>query len=130
MPRSGFTAKELTDLRASLEQERADLEGQLRELEESSFSSGQSELTGETSFDDEFADAGTATFERERLRVEQWYGIRVATDDVAVDTPAPPPDELARILEVETRLGRTDPYRRLGTLVHVVAHAPEWDQGC
>jgi SAM-dependent methyltransferase len=70
-----------------------------------------------------------ATFEGERLWVEQWYGIRVATDDVAVDTPAPPPDELARILEVETRLGRIDPYRRLGTLVHVVAHAPQWDQG-
>jgi RNA polymerase-binding protein DksA len=66
MPRSGFTAKELADLKASLEQERADLEGQLRELEESSFSQGQSELTGEASFDDEFADAGTATFERER----------------------------------------------------------------
>lgn len=65
-----------------------------------------------------------ATVEREGLRVEQWYGIRVASDDVAVDTPAPPPDELARIVEVEERLGRTDPYRRLGTLVHVVARAP------
>lgn len=69
-----------------------------------------------------------ATFERERLRVEQWYGIRVASDDVAVDTPAPPPDELARIVEVEDRLGRTDPYRRLGTLVHVIARAPESGQ--
>ncbi|HKX66633.1 MAG TPA: methyltransferase domain-containing protein [Intrasporangium sp.] len=65
----------------------------------------------------------TARFERERLRVEQWYGIRVASDDVGVDTPAPPPAELARIVEVEDRLGRTDPYRRLGTLVHVVARA-------
>ena len=65
-----------------------------------------------------------ATFELERLRVEQWYGIRLASDDVGVDTPAPPPDELARIVEVEDRLGRTDPYRRLATLVHVVAQAP------
>ena len=32
--------------------------------------------------------------------------------------------ELARIIEVEERLGRTDPYRRLGTLVHVLARAP------
>ncbi len=69
-----------------------------------------------------------ATFEREGLPVEQWYGIRVASDDVGVDTPAPPPDELARIVEVEDRLGRTDPYRRLATLVHVVARAPEAGQ--
>ena len=65
------------------------------------------------------------TFEREGLRVEQWYGIRLASDDVAVDTPTPPADELARIVEVEERLGRTDPYRRLATLVHVLGRAPQ-----
>ncbi|HEX5969983.1 MAG TPA: methyltransferase domain-containing protein [Intrasporangium sp.] len=66
-----------------------------------------------------------ATFEREGLRVEQWYGIRVASDDVGVDTPVPPPEELTRIVEVEERLGRTDPYRRLGTLIHVIARPRE-----
>ena len=65
-----------------------------------------------------------ATFEDEGLRVEGWYGVRVATDDVSVDTPVPTPDELARIVDVEERLGRTDPYRRLGTLIHVVGRAP------
>ncbi len=55
------------------------------------------------------------------LRVEGWYGIRVASDGVAVDAPTPAPDELADLLAVEERLGSTDPYRRLGTLVHVVA---------
>lgn len=58
------------------------------------------------------------------LTVEQWYGIRVATDDVPVNAPTPPPDELARLFDVEERLGRTDPYRALGTLLHVVARAP------
>lgn len=55
------------------------------------------------------------------LVLEAWYGVRVASDDVPVDEPAPPPAELARLLAVEERLGSTDPYRRLGTLVHVLA---------
>lgn len=55
------------------------------------------------------------------LEVEAWYGIRVATDGVPVDAPTPPAAELAALLDVEERLGRTDPYRALGTLVHVIA---------
>jgi SAM-dependent methyltransferase len=65
-----------------------------------------------------------ATFEDAGLQMEGWYGVRVATDDVSVETHAPAPDELARIVEVEERLGRTDPYRHLGTLVHVIGRAP------
>jgi SAM-dependent methyltransferase len=66
----------------------------------------------------------TDSFGSAGLHVERWYGIRIASDDVPVDVPAPPPDELARILEVEERLGSTDPYRSLGTLVHVIGRAP------
>jgi DnaK suppressor protein len=66
MARSLLSTDELAEIRTALEQERAELEEQLRELEESSFSSGQSDLTGEVGFDDEYADQGTATFERER----------------------------------------------------------------
>lgn len=58
------------------------------------------------------------------LQVEDWYGIRVATDGVGVDAPTPPPDELSVVLDVEERLGRTDPYRQLGTLLHVLARRP------
>ena len=64
--REALTKKEIDDLRASLLKEREELRRQLAELEASSFSSPQSEITGETSFDEEFADSGTATFERER----------------------------------------------------------------
>jgi DnaK suppressor protein len=46
--------------------ERKDLQAQYDELEELSFGSNQSELSGEMGFDEEYADAGTATFERER----------------------------------------------------------------
>ena len=60
-----FTQKELADLKARLIQERAELEAQLKELEESSFSDNQSESSGDMTGDEEFADAGSATFERE-----------------------------------------------------------------
>ena len=49
-----------------MERERSELQAQLAELEESSFSSSQSDLSGEMAFDEEYADSGTATFERER----------------------------------------------------------------
>jgi hypothetical protein len=63
----------------------------------------------------------TADCEAAGLEVVAWYGIRVASDDVPVDEPAPAGAELAALLDVEERLGSTDPYRALGTLVHVVA---------
>jgi DnaK suppressor protein len=64
--KSPVTKKELDDLKARLVAERKDLEAQYTELEESTFATNQSELTGEMGFDEEYADAGTATFERER----------------------------------------------------------------
>lgn len=64
--KSLYTQKELSDLRARLLEERKDLQAQHDELEESTFSTNQSELTGEMAFDEEYADAGTATFEREK----------------------------------------------------------------
>jgi DnaK suppressor protein len=64
--KSPLTAKELKDLKARLIEERGELQAQYDEIEESTFSSDQSDLTGEMGFDEEYADAGTATFERER----------------------------------------------------------------
>jgi len=64
--RTPLSKKETQELKAQLLAERKDLEAQYKELEESSFGANQSELTGEMGFDEEYADAGTATFERER----------------------------------------------------------------
>ncbi len=64
--RTPLSKKEIQELKAQLLAERKDLESQYKELEESSFGANQSELTGEMGFDEEYADAGTATFERER----------------------------------------------------------------
>lgn len=60
------TKKELDELRQRLVAERAELQEQLTTIEETSFSASQSDLSGEVSFDEENADAGTFTFERER----------------------------------------------------------------
>ena len=58
--------KELDELRQRLEAERAELQVQLTTIEETSFATSQSDISGEVSFDEENADAGTFTFERER----------------------------------------------------------------
>jgi RNA polymerase-binding protein DksA len=65
-PKSPFTKKELDDLRERLTEEHAELDTQLATFEENTFAASQSDMTGEVAFDDETADAGTATFERER----------------------------------------------------------------
>jgi DnaK suppressor protein len=64
--KSPFTKKELDDLRVSLEAEREELNKQLVTIEENSFAATQSDISGEVAFDDETAEGGTATFERER----------------------------------------------------------------
>ncbi|WP_214319819.1 class I SAM-dependent methyltransferase [Nonomuraea sediminis] len=52
------------------------------------------------------------------LRVEEWYGVRVFTDAAANDAPVP--GDLEALLECEEQAGRTDPYRRVAALTHLV----------
>ena len=66
MATATLTKKELGDLRVRLEEERGHLETQLASIVEESFASQQSEMSGDVGLDDEPADAGTATFEREK----------------------------------------------------------------
>ncbi|MGH3120585.1 MAG: hypothetical protein ACRDND_06065 [Streptosporangiaceae bacterium] len=55
------------------------------------------------------------------LQLENWYGVRIAVDPDGLD-PDPPSDprQLAALLDVEERLGETDPYRQLGQLAHLI----------
>jgi RNA polymerase-binding protein DksA len=72
MADSKLTQKESDDLRARLDEERTELQRQLAGIEEDTFAATQSELSGDVGLDDESADAGTATFEREKdLSIEQ-----------------------------------------------------------
>jgi DnaK suppressor protein len=61
-----YSKKELDELRERLLAEKAELQEQLATIEEQSFATSQSDISGEVSFDEENADAGTFTFERER----------------------------------------------------------------
>ena len=64
--KSPYTKKELDEFRERLLTERGELQTQLTTIEETSFAASQSDMSGEVSFDDENADAGSFTFERER----------------------------------------------------------------
>lgn len=72
MAQAKLTKKEVDDLRERLLEERGELQEQLTTIEDSTFSATQSDLSGDVGLDDESADAGTATFEREKdLSIEQ-----------------------------------------------------------
>ena len=58
--------KMLKQIRETLESEQADLRRQLDELDSAAHESSQTEATGEAGMNQDFADAGTATFDRER----------------------------------------------------------------
>jgi S-adenosylmethionine-dependent methyltransferase len=59
------------------------------------------------------------------LATIEWHGVRIATDAADAEEPAPQdPDELEAMLATEQRLGRTDPYRRVATLVHLLSRRP------
>ena len=66
MAETRLTKKELADLRIRLVEERVQLDTQLTTIETDSFASTQSDSAGDVGLDDEPADAGTATFEREK----------------------------------------------------------------
>jgi S-adenosylmethionine-dependent methyltransferase len=57
------------------------------------------------------------------LEVTAWYGVRVFTD-TAPDDAEPPPD-IETLLACEERAGRTDPYRQVAALLHVIARRPD-----
>src|ERR1043165_6008168 len=72
MANGKLTAAEITDLKDRILHERAELDEQLTTSEDTSVAATQSDLSGDVGLDDESADAGTATFEREKdLSIEQ-----------------------------------------------------------
>jgi RNA polymerase-binding protein DksA len=61
-----FDKKTLEGVEKRLLGMREQLQTELEELEEAAFNLSQSELSGEVSYDEDYADAGTFTFEREK----------------------------------------------------------------
>jgi len=64
----------------------------------------------------------TARLAGHGLDVTAWYGVRVFTDTAPGD--AEPPPDLESLLDCEERAGRTDPYRQVAALLHVIARRP------
>jgi S-adenosylmethionine-dependent methyltransferase len=73
---------------------------------------------GATARADRLADL-TARLAGHGLEVTAWYGVRLFTDG-APDDAEPPPD-LPALLACEEQAGRTDPYRQVAALLHVIA---------
>jgi len=72
MATAKLTKKEIEEFEARLHAERTELAEQLTTIEDQTFATTQSDLSGDVGVDDESADAGTATFEREKeLSIEQ-----------------------------------------------------------
>jgi DnaK suppressor protein len=72
MAAAKLTTQVIGELRTRLESEREELGAQLTTIEDQAFAATQSDMSGDVGVDDESADAGTATFEREKeLSIEQ-----------------------------------------------------------
>ncbi|MGH2667835.1 MAG: TraR/DksA family transcriptional regulator [bacterium] len=65
-PKGRFDAQVLAAIQRRLIERREELVEELRELEEAAFNLSQSEMSGEVSYDEDYADAGSFTFEREK----------------------------------------------------------------
>src|SRR5437660_134057 len=63
---SRFDRDALATIRKRLTEQRAELQHQLTAIEESALGLSQSEMSGEVSYDEDYADAGSFTFEREK----------------------------------------------------------------
>jgi SAM-dependent methyltransferase len=63
----------------------------------------------------------TAELARRRLSLAHWYGVRLFTDLAADDAPRPDDATLEAIVRCEEQAGRTDPYRRVAALLHLIA---------
>jgi S-adenosylmethionine-dependent methyltransferase len=63
----------------------------------------------------------TTTLAERHMPLHRWYGVRVFTDTAASHAEPPDPATLDAIVRSEERAGRTDPYRRVAALLHLIA---------
>jgi DnaK suppressor protein len=64
--KASYDKDSLGTIRKRLMEQREELQNQLAAIEESATGLSQSEMSGEVSYDEDFADAGSFTFEREK----------------------------------------------------------------
>ena len=66
-------------------------------------------------------EAITAMVEAAGLEREAWYGVRAFNDGVPSAMTRPEDEDWDALIEVEDRAGRQDPYRWLGSQLHLIA---------
>ncbi|WP_042431126.1 class I SAM-dependent methyltransferase [Streptacidiphilus anmyonensis] len=66
----------------------------------------------------------TRTLAELDVPVRAWYGVRVFTDLAPDEAPLPGEPELSALLEAEERAGRSDPYRQVAALIHLLGARP------
>ncbi|MFI0374229.1 class I SAM-dependent methyltransferase [Actinomadura sp. 1N219] len=54
------------------------------------------------------------------LRIDEWYGVLTFTEFAAMEATVPSDEQLAEIVACEEEAGRTDPYRSIAALRHLV----------
>lgn len=59
--------------------------------------------------------------ERRSLQIEAWYGVRVFTEGVPVDLREDAIYDLQHCLAAEVEAGQRDPYRAMGSQLHLIA---------
>ncbi|KUL46147.1 methyltransferase [Streptomyces sp. NRRL F-4489] len=64
----------------------------------------------------------TSALAQRHIHLDQWYGVRIFTDTADANAPVPDEETLNALLDAEDRAGSTDPYRRVASLLHLVAH--------
>ncbi|MGH9197352.1 MAG: TraR/DksA family transcriptional regulator, partial [Acidimicrobiia bacterium] len=64
--KSPFDKRQLEGIRKNLEEMAVELKKELEEIEEAAFNVSQSEMSGEVGYDEDYADSGSFTFEREK----------------------------------------------------------------
>jgi SAM-dependent methyltransferase len=55
------------------------------------------------------------------LEIVEWFGVRVFNDAVPGEMDVPTDENIALLLDAEDQAGRRDPYRWLGSQLHVIA---------
>lgn len=57
------------------------------------------------------------------LTIAKWYGVRILNDALPANAQVPDDDELILLLSAEERAGSAEPYRWMGSQIHVIAEA-------
>ena len=96
------------------------LKGDWRAAREALGETGYTNRVGVEARADRISDL-TLEVERVGLSAKHWYGVLTFAEYAAMESAVPGADQFAEIVACEQQAGRTDPYRRIAAMLHVIA---------